>query len=230
MLTDDELDVRLNLADPVRGVQTTADALRELTAATRRASRRRRGWRIGISVGALAAVILGGAVAAPAVGIRYLAETLWHPVIGGEITSKSEWIDTSAPDAAAFIRQANPRWIPLPPGLTREQEIVAVSKSFTDNPGLTQASTIRQSYEAAAYCAWIGSWQDAHEAGDSIAESAAAKVMHQATKWPDIVASDGGGIVAHMKKSANAADAGDATAVAFEAQIGDCVDFPRPTK
>jgi hypothetical protein len=83
-------------------------------------------------------MILGGAVAAPAVGVRYIAETLWHPAIGGEITSNSEWIDTSASDAAAFIRQANPRWIPLPPGLTWEQETVAVTKSFTDNPGLTQ--------------------------------------------------------------------------------------------
>ncbi|MCU1528953.1 MAG: hypothetical protein JWP75_2716 [Frondihabitans sp.] len=101
MLTDDELDVRLNLADPVRSVVLSTDALRELTAATRRASRRRRGWRIGISVGALAAVILGGAVAAPAVGVRYIAETLWHPAIGGEIRSNSEWIDTSASDAAA---------------------------------------------------------------------------------------------------------------------------------
>jgi hypothetical protein len=45
MLTDDELDVRLNRADPVRSVELAADALRELTAASRRTSRWGRLWR-----------------------------------------------------------------------------------------------------------------------------------------------------------------------------------------
>jgi hypothetical protein len=229
VLTDDELDTRLRSADPIRAVDLDAGVLGELAAATRRAARRRR-WRIGISVGALAAIVLGTGIAAPAVGVRYLAETLWHPVVGGEVRSNSEWIDTSAPDAASFIAHADPRWLPLPPGVTRQQEIDAVATSFTHNPGLTQASTVRNGYEAAAYCAWLGSWQSANAAGDSARQNAASVVMRQATKWPDIVASDGGGVVSHMLKTADSADRGDSRAVAFEARINDCVAFPRAAK
>lgn len=85
----------------------------------------------------------------------------------------------------------------------------------------TNETAVRRTFEYAAYCMWLNEFDLAHDADDASRQSHAADVLADATAWPSIVATDGGGIVEQMTAVAESAAAAETEMV--RAQIdADC--------
>lgn len=228
MITDDELDRRMLLADPARNLTPSDDSLGELLGSTgerarsiRPRSRRRKlvGW------GVVGAVLIGGAVAAPAAAdvIRFLAQSDWTCNWGSECGDPAgQWIDTGAADFIDYTETVFPYELPLPAGVDAEELRLSVAASRHANPALTPDYSIVFSFEGQIYCEWVGEWLNRDAEGDTAARDAAARVMRDSADWPGLVASDGGGIAEMQRALGEAALEGNREAVQAAAQYNDC--------
>ncbi len=219
MITDEELDSRLGLADPARLVRADEAALAELLSDVRRRVPPAAPWyrrhRALAGLGVAGAVLVGGALAAPAAAdvIRqFFAQSDWRPAAGGEILPDSDWIDFSAPDVNAYVESLYPEWLPLPPDTDRAAFIDTVLDNMPAT-GLMQEIGVENTYEWRAQCAWLDEWEGALGAGELDRVEAAAAVLQESASWPGIVATDGGGIADDARKAAGFAKAGDVAGV-----------------
>ncbi|MFF2050403.1 hypothetical protein ACFVU2_02275 [Leifsonia sp. NPDC058194] len=200
-----------------------------------RQERMRPFWRRRPLLGALVGLVLAvGAVGVPAGAAGWLAHTGLFGGSGSEV-DESEWIRVNASDAPDAIRAAYPTWMVLPQGWSRAaaertvNELYSGAVTDADSDGarsvLTQETDIRRMFESFGRCAWYKTWIDADDNGDVIARDRAAEVLLESTAWPATVATDGGGVVAHLRDVAEAAESGERTAVASGYSADACTSF-----
>lgn len=226
MMSDDELIAALRAADPAPSVTVSdSDALR----AVRRARpARRRPRRVMIAAAIAAAIAVGVPAGAAATG--FLARTGWfgspnpgdhrdHCVDAGvtEYDCDDEWIDLSAPDLDEVVASVYPTWMPLAPGVTRE-DLTARVVSTSSADALTPLRSLRRAYESESYKDWLTAWIAANDRGDTVAQETASRVIAEAAGWPAIVATDGGGIADVMRAFAERIAAGDREAAQAAAE------------
>jgi len=65
----------------------------------------------------------------------------------------------------------------------------------------------------------MGAWIAAHDRGDTEAQETAARVITEASDWPTLVATDGGGVTDVMRAYAKRIAAGDSDAAQAMAQF-----------
>ena len=219
-MTTDSLLQTLNraavLEDAAVSTPSLADAVADLAVALRRAEpvtrprRRRRPVRVAAL---LAAVLLVPAT----VGLAYQAgsRTGWfgNPAFSEE--DGSEWLRTDAPDFAAVVTSLRPA-LPLPVGASWTAEIDYEVTEDRREPGLIQETGVRRNFESYARCAWFASWLAATERGEPRGAAQAAKVVARSAVWPVTAATDGGGVVDHLRAIAAAARRGDVAPVRAE--------------
>jgi hypothetical protein len=193
-------DVAAALDELVAGIP--AAARRE-----RLARRRHRNRRAAAVVGAV--VALGTAAA----GWGHFAHTGWFGVPGMTEHDTSEWIDLSAPDLREAVDGIVARDLPLPAGVTRADGVAYVSRPYDAQ---VTATGLRSQYEGWARCAWLTAWERADGRDDAAAAGRAADALEASAAWPATVATDGGGVVDHVREVARAAAAGEAGPVRDE--------------
>ena len=125
-MSDNELVAALRAADPASSVAVSA---REATRAARQSRSARKSRRWLLLTTSLAAVLVVG-VPAGAFAAGFLARTGWFgsPNPGDDRVTctstehdcNSEWIDVSASDVDEVVASVYPEWMPLAPGVTRE--------------------------------------------------------------------------------------------------------------
>ena len=216
-VSDSDVLGALRAADPAAMTELSAsDALAAVRRA-RPASTRRR-WTLW--AGALAAIVVIG-VPVGAVGSGFMARTGWFgsPNPGDDRgtfesteTDGSEILDLGASDLPEVIVSLYPEWMPLAPGVTREDLTARVVAIMTHDNAYGSETLARRTFESESYKDWVGAWITAHESGDSATQERAAAVLLQATEWPAIVATDGGGITDVMRVYAERIAAGDSEA------------------
>jgi len=226
MMSDDELIVALRAADPAAlATVSDGDALR----AVRRARPERRRPRWVMIAGAIAATIVVG-VPAGAAATGFMARTGWFgspnsgdhrdQCVGAGVTEydcDDEWIDLSAPDLDKVVASVYPTWMPLAPGVTRE-DLTARVVSVSSADALTPVTSLRRAYESESYKDWLAAWIAANDRGDTAAQETASRVITQAADWPAIVATDGGRITDIMRAFAERIAAGDREAAQAAAE------------
>jgi len=226
MMSDAELIAALRAADPAAlATVSDGDALR----AVRRARRERKRPRWGLIAGAIAATLVVG-VPAGAVAAGFMARTGWfgspNPgdhrdhCISAEVTEYDcgdEWIDLSAPDLDKVVASVYPTWMPLAPGVTRE-DLTARVVDISSADALTPVTSLRRTYESESYKDWLAAWIAANDRGDTAAQETASRVITQAADWPAIVATDGGRITDIMRAFAERIAAGDREAAQAAAE------------
>jgi len=224
-MSDTELLTALRAADPASSVTLSAD---EASKAVRR-SRGTRGprRRLLLATGLAAVLVVG--VPAGALASGFLARTGWFgsPNPGddrGTCTSteydcNSEWIDLSAPDLDEVVKSVYPEWMPLAPGVTREDLTARVVAIMTADNALAPERLLRRTFESESYKDWLGAWIAAHDSGDVLAQEAASRVITEASDWPTLVATDGGGVTDIMRAYAERIAAGDSDAAQAMAQF-----------
>ncbi len=224
-MSDSELIAALHAGDPASSVALpTGEATRVVRHS--RAARKPRRWLLLTT--SLAAVLVVG-VPAGAFASGFLARTGWFgsPNPGDdrdtctstEHDCNSEWIDVSASDLDEVVTSVYPKWMPLAPGVTREDLIDRVVAIMTADNALAPERLIRRTFESESYNDWLGAWIAAHDSGDAAAQEAASRVITAASAWPALVATDGGGVVASMRAYAERIAAGDADAAEAMAQL-----------
>ncbi len=228
-MTDDELDRRMLLADPARGLAPGDDSLGALLSSTgeqARSTRPRSRRRMLTGLGIAGVMLIGGAAAAPAAAdaIRqFLAQSDWTCSWGSECGDPAgQWIDTGAADFVDYTATVFPYNLPLPAGVDAEELRVSVAASRHANPALTPDYSIVFSFESRIYCEWVGEWLNRDAVGDIANRDAAARVMKESADWPGLVASDGGGIAEITRALAEAALDGNREAVQAAAQYSAC--------
>lgn len=223
MMSDHDLDDRLAKA---KRADTTApeaffDALLVEAKAGERPRRPKRTVAAIAIIGALLAV--GAALPAAADSLRtFLAQADFFPEAGGEVLPDSEWVDTSAPDFAEYLRTTLSSDATLPPGMNHDELVERIIAQSTANQGLTQEVGFRRTYEMIAHCGWMAEWQQATRDGDTEAANRAVEELQAATEWGALVATDGGGIMDMYRDVAESAAAGDTRAVAASPLNRDC--------
>jgi hypothetical protein len=209
-MNDADIDRRLRAADRAHAIAGgTLDALAVAAQREARTSRRRRLTAIGMSA---LLVVGGGAVAAPAAAdaVReFLAQSDWFPAAGGEILPDSEWVDLEAGDLREYIEFVYPEYIPIPPSMTRDEIIDRTYEIWNQPDATTQEVSLRRSVETFAYCGWAVELIDAQRDGDAGRYDRAAQTVLAAAEWPALVATDGGGITAHLREVGTAALKGE---------------------
>jgi hypothetical protein len=181
-------------------------------------ARRRRGRLVAV----VAAVLLVPATAGFAYEIG--ARTGWfgNPAFSEE--DGSEWLRSDAPDFAAVLLSLRPA-LPLPRGAVWAEEVdrqVAVGRR---EPSLVRETGVRRGFESYARCAWLASWLNATERGGGRSAARAAGVIAGSVAWPATAATDGGGVVEHLREVAAAARRGDVAPVRAEL-AANCDGFP----
>lgn len=168
----------------------------------RRRSPRRRG--LAVAVACLAFAIPSAAVA----GYLGVHTGFFPGAHDSESAPSEEYLDTSSPEIVpivhALIREA-----PLPSGANWD----ALLARYPAQEGLMQRTGIGFGVEAYARCRWEEAWINSRAAGDAAGTALAARVLGDSATWPNTVKSDGGGVVAQIRRVATAAHAGDARVV-----------------
>ncbi|SDQ55087.1 hypothetical protein [Microbacterium sp. cf332] len=226
MMADDELIAALRAADPA-ALTTVSDS--DALLAVRRARPERRRPRWAMIAAAIAAVIVVG-VPAGAAATGFMAQTGWfgspNPgdhrdrCIDGGVTEydcDDEWIDLSAPDLDEVVASVYPTWMPLAPGVTRE-DLTARVVTISSRDALTPVTSLRRAYESESYKDWLTAWIAANDGGDTAAQETASRVIAEAAGWPALVATDGGGITDIMRAFAERIAAGDREAAQAAAE------------
>lgn len=238
MITDDELDKRISLADTARSLSPSDDALDALLRGTREvaptvAPRQRRRLVTGIALAGM--IVIGGAAALPAAAgvLSFFAQSDWTCAWGSECGDPDgQWIDTDASDFVDYTATVFPYDLPLPAGVDAEEFRIAAANEIQENPGLQSETGVIHSFEARIYCAWVGEWLRSDDAGDLEARTAASEIMIQNADWPATVATDGGGITEIQRAFGDAALNGDREIVLTAAQWNACDSAdgkPHPT-
>ncbi|UIN31182.1 hypothetical protein [Microbacterium binotii] len=224
-MSDAELLTVLRAADPASAITLSTAEASESLRRSRAARKPRRRLLIATS---LAAVLVVG-VPAGALASGLVARTGWFgsPNPGddrGSCTSteydcNSEWIDLSAPDLDEVVESVYPEWMPLAPGVTREDLTGRVVVIMTADNALAPERLLRRTFESESYKDWLGAWIAAHDRGDAVAQEAASRVITEASDWPTLVATDGGGVTDIMRAYAERIAAGDSDAAQAMAQF-----------
>lgn len=224
-MSDAELMATLRAADPAPEITlSSADALRAVRSA--RTARRPRHW-VLLSTSLAALLVVG--VPAGAIASGSLARTGWFgsPNPGDDrraLTStehdvNDEWIDLGATDLDAVVASVYPDWMPLAPGVTRDDLTDRVVAIMAKGNALAPERLLRRTFESVSYGDWLGAWMNAHDDGDAQGQATAARVLTEAPEWPTLVATDGGGVVASMRAYAARISGGDADAAQAMAQL-----------
>lgn len=223
--SDAELVAALRAADPASSVALSAgDAISAIRQA--RPARKARRWLL-LSTGVAALLVVG--VPAGAFASGFLARTGWFgsPNPGDdrstcrstEYDCNDEWIDLSAPDLDGVVASVYPEWMPLAPGVTRNDLIARVTSIVAADNAFAPERLIRRTFESESYKDWLGAWISAHERGDVNAQEVASGAITEASDWPTLVATDGGGVTDIMRAFAARIASGDADAAQTAAQI-----------
>lgn len=223
MVSEQELDDRL--ASAKRGDLSAPDEFFEALLAEAAQERPSpRAPRKAVIVAIVGALVVGGAaLPAAAAGLQtFLAQADFFPEAGGEVLSNSEWVDTSAPDFPDYLRATFWSDATLPPGMSHDKVIDWIIAQNIANPSLTQEIGFRRTYEMIAQCGWMSEWLRTTRDGDAEAASVAAAELRAATEWRALVATDGGGIMDMYRGVAEAAAAGDSSAVTGSPLHRDC--------
>lgn len=239
---DAEIDQILRSADPAQS-RTPGTELhqQQLVMAISRAdapARKRRRWALAplaVVTALVAGLAVSGAVPALADTVQRLAAETGlfgdgagpHGASSGKHYSEmddSEWINLSAKDFPSYAVQLMPAYITLPDTVSRARFASDIAHGLAGDNGtgrgaVMQVSGIRRFFEANAQCVWYQTWHDAAAHGDTSLEVRAAAQYDAATRWPEIVATDGGGVVASMKRVHALAEAGDWAGA--RAELGD---------
>ncbi len=224
----DLIDV-LRSADPASGLTLSASDATEAVHRAHPERMRRRRWSVWAV--ALTAIFAVG-VPAGAVASGFAARTGWfgspNPVDVASADSEdsvntesdgTEWLDLGAADLSEVVASLYPEWLPLAPGITREELVNRVIEQMAGTEGLAQETYVRKAFEYAAYRDWIGAWITASNEGDTAAQAAAAAVLVDAAGWPATVSTDGGGITDGMRAFAARIAGGDVEAAQALAQV-----------
>lgn len=224
-MSDAELLAALRAADPASSVGLPADEASKAVRRSREARRPRRRWLLATSLAAVLVV----SVPAGALASGFLARTGWFgsPNPGDdrgtcastEYDCKSEWIDLGAPDLDEVVTSVYPEWMPLAPGVTREDLTARVVAIMTADNAFAPERLLRRTFESESYKDWLGAWIAAHASGDVVAQKAASRVITEASDWPTLVATDGGGVTDIMRAYAERIAAGDSDAAQAMAQF-----------
>lgn len=224
-MTDADLVAALRAADPARSMTVSAA---EAARAVRRArtDKKARRWLL-VSTGIAALLVVGVPAGAYASGV--LARTGWFgspnpgddraSCVSTEHDCNDEWIDLGAPDLDTVVASVYPEWMPLAPGVTREDLTARVIAIMTGDNAFAPERLIRRTFESESYKDWLGAWIAAHESGDVAGQDAASRVITEASTWPTLVATDGGGVTDIMRAYATRIAAGDSEAAQGMAQF-----------
>jgi hypothetical protein len=220
---DAELREALRRADPAAGVALTpAEAAGAVHRARPVRTRRRRpAWLVAL----VAVFTIAVPATAVAGGLGARTGIFGSPVPGDDSDTTgfdydgSEWLDLGASDLGQVVASVYPEWLPLAPGVTREQMIARVTAQMTQSGAMAQETVVSRSYESVAYQDWIDDWIRAHARGDADAQGRAAQVLLDAPSWPATVATDGGGVTLMMRACGERIADGDAEAAQACAQI-----------
>lgn len=226
---DAEIDALLVGADPASVSRASDDLLRrQLRSAVARAGAPPRRCRLLIPA-AISAALLGGVTATGA--LPALAETVQHLAAETDMFSDglgahgapsgkhysemddSEWIDPSASDFPTYSEQLMPAYVTLPATVSRQHFASNIAHGLADGGStgrgaVMQVSGIHRIFEANAACVWYSTWQDAARDGNEVLAQQAATQYDAAASWPEIVATDGDGVVTSMHKVHALAQAG----------------------
>jgi hypothetical protein len=187
------------------------DAVGSLALAVAMTHPRRQPRRARVRMGtrfAIALAVLALFPAASAIAYQLSAHTGLFGSPGQTENDTSEWLRSDAPDFGAMIAALVPDH-PLPAGATWRQAVTDVVRQGRNAPGLIQVTGIRLDFESYARCAWMQSWLLASDRHDDVSMRRAAVAIDKSTHWPLTVASDGGGVVEHLRAVARAARRGD---------------------
>lgn len=212
----DELFAAANpLTDQAAGALAIDDEFDDLLrAVSAPAPRRRRG--LVTAVAAAGAIAVSGGVAAAG----------WHSSHTGIAVDEgpigtSELMDISGDDFVQFAREAA-AGIPFPPGDNADPYI----RDAFPHSGLVSANGVRTWLSEDAQCAWEGYWLQARADGDTSAQAAATAVLQQIPSWPELVASDGGGVI-DLARTVAAAAAAVRTDTVRQVWSVNCASLPR---
>lgn len=222
---DDPLTAALRAAAPVTDGAIpgeVGDALgmvaRAVTAAPARAPRRSRRRMWGLA-------LVGAALAVPtALGGGYLlsAHTGIFGAPGGTENDTSEWLSATAPDFPRVVGQVIPA-LPVPTGYDRDAWVRWYSRTTGasgDGAGvIVQVTGVQASYSYSVRCAWMRAWVSRQAAGDTAGTAAALRAMDDSLGWRALVATDGGGVIASMRRVNTAAHRGQVAAVRRESAL-----------
>ena len=221
MINDHELGVRLAQLDPARDAREPGPLFDDLlrTVSTSRGRKPRR-LKLASALIVSSVVVIGvGALPAVAAIQDFLAQVVENPPgEGSEVIPDSAWIDTGTSDLGEFVASRYPESLPLPGGVDRGDVVDTVAFSIGNLGGITQDVGVDLAYESYVYCRWVDVWLTADANGAADDRAYAAGIMMDATKWPALVRTDGGGVVDSQIKFAQAAASGDSAEVlkAFE--------------
>jgi hypothetical protein len=229
MIDDDVLSTRLTSIDPARLLPASDDAFDALLHEVGIVKKRRPRHLGLVSALALGGLVVVGAGALPAAAAiqSFLAQFVHDPPPGGgtETIPGSDWIDVEASDIDDFVASRYPESLPLPDGVDQESVVSTVSFSITRLGGIRQEIGVDLAYEAYIYCRWVDVWLESDSTGDADNRDHAAKIMTEATAWPALVTSDGGGVVDQQKRFAAAATDLDRTGVQAAFDANACPDW-----
>lgn len=214
-LADPAADSQL---DPARARLIVARVVAAETAALERRQShrwRRRAGRVSLGVVVLA---LAGTGVAWAGG--WLTETGQYGLPGLTEEDTSQWLNVVAPDFVDYAAGLWPEGVSLPPGYDLDQvaraeaawqqQVSVEAAAEAGDPGgavWQQVTGVQAGFAFTAQCAWM---DQAVMAGPGSAErDQALTVLAQSTRWPVLVATDGGGVEATVIEALAAADAGD---------------------
>jgi hypothetical protein len=169
----------------------------------RRPARVRARWRIAIAVAVVVVVPV-----ASAVGYQLSAHTGLFGAPGMTENDTSEWLRADAPDFGDVAAKLIPD-LPLPRGASWQAELARQVEQGQAEPALVQVTGVRATFEAYARCTWVGAWTSAFKRADQRAALRAAAVIEESATWPATVATDGGGVIEHIRSLAGAAAQGD---------------------
>jgi hypothetical protein len=207
------------LVTALESPQARDEATREL--GTKLAARRRR--RIAIAMPLVGLGLVAIPVGAAAVG-SWTAHTGTYgdPATNSEVIDRSEWLGLDAPDASAAVAALYDNSLQLPTGASPSDVIDPVSKLLKgmgvvpkDESGhvTIQETTVRVLFEKAGQCLWYREWLESDLLGDNSDRQAAVAGIRIAASWPATGASDGGGVVDHLRSVADSAAAGNRSTV-----------------
>ena len=225
---DAELDRLLRTADPGLGPDVTAlvDEIGQAVMVAypvRSTARRGRRWSVAAVVGVVVALLT--ATTAVAYTAVVSARTGEYGRAGNTENDTSEWLRSDGDDFRTVVEELRPTEVPLPAGFSYAADLDAFVESTTDEPVRIQVTGVRSSYAYWAVCAWEREWLAARAVGDEPRRAAATAILRDAPSWPLLVATDGGGVIDHLRTVAEAAEREDQEPVRRDVEVN-CRPLP----
>jgi hypothetical protein len=168
---------------------------------------------------------LAAGIARPRRGARWVA-----PLAAGAVLLSTAaagyaiWHDTASGDfeRAAAARVAA---LELPPGTDRAAYVAQLAEQGRRSPSSISDLGLNSSASYYAVCAWLTAWDRRQAAGDTAGAAGAVAALDGAVAADPLRATDGGGVVDHLRRVAAAAGRGDREPVA--AELGaNCAGLP----